>query len=175
MMNKRRTAVVLFVCFVAGLVGCGRRTVQNTLFEGNEYVLEFPASWEVKSHFQGADLVGISPPESPDDQFRKNVTVVLENMPASMTDQAYLDLSVGQLREGFGLTGDIGFTPTSVGHMAGHHIHYVAEIQQGAMDNDAYIVIHDGAVYVITCAHAIGKRDALKSTMDGIIATFDIK
>ena len=171
MMNKRRTAVVLFVCFVAGLVGCGRRTVQNTLFEGNEYVLEFPASWEVKSNFQGADLVGISPPESPDDQFRENVTVVLENMPASMTDQEYLDLSVSQLREGFGLTGDIGFTPASVGSMAGHHIHYVA----GMMDNDAYVVIHGGAVYVITCAHAIGKRDGLKSTMDGVIATFDIK
>ena len=175
MMNRKRTVFVLFVCLVAGLVGCGKRTVQNTLFEGNEYVLELPDSWEVKSHFQGADLVGISPVENPGDQFRENVTVVLENMPASMTDQEYLDLSVSQLREGFGLSGDLGFTPASVGHMAGHHIHYVAEIQQGAMDNDAYIVIHDGAVYVITCAHAIGKRDALKSTMDGIIATFDIK
>ena len=174
-MNRKRTVFVLFVCLVAGLVGCGKRTVQNTLFEGNEYVLELPDSWEVKSHFQGADLVGISPAENPGDQFRENVTVVLENLPASMTDQEYLDLSVSQLREGFGLSGDLGFTPASVGHMAGHHIHYVAETQQGAMDNDAYIVIHDGAVYVITCAHAIGKRDALKSTMDGIIATFDIK
>lgn len=174
-MNQKRTMFVLFVCLVTSLVGCGRRTLQNTLFEGNEYVLEFPDSWEIQSQFQGADMVGISPQESPDDSFRENVTVVLENMPASMTDQEYLDLSASQLKQTFNLPGDIGFTPTRVGHMAGHHISYVAEIPQGTMDNDAYIVIHGGAVYVITCAHPLGGRDAMKSTMDGIIATFNIK
>ena len=88
-MNQKRTMFVLFVCLVTSLVGCGRRTLQNTLVEGNEYVLEFPDSWEIQSQFQGADMVGISPQESPDDSFRENVTVVLENMPASMTDQGW--------------------------------------------------------------------------------------
>lgn len=174
-MNKRRTILVLLACFLVGLVGCGKRTVQNTIFQGKEYVLEFPDFWDVHSNWMGTDLAGLSPQEDPTDEFRENVNVILENLPASMTDEEYMEISLDGLKNLFLVPASTSFTRTRVGNRDGYHVHYQAHIEQGHVDNDVYVVIDGGGAYVITCSHEVGKRDAFKSTMDGIIATFDIK
>jgi len=167
--------LVLLACCLAGLVGCGKRTVQNTIFQGKEYVLEFPDSWDVHSNGMGTDLAGLSPVQGEDDKFRENVNVALENLPALMTDEEYVERSLDVLRNGPLVPASTSFTRTRVGQMDGYHIHYQASIKDRFMDNDAYIVINGGAAYVITCSSEVDTRDAFKPTMDAIIATFDIK
>ena len=167
--------LVLLACCLAGLVGCGKRTVQNTIFQGKEYVLIFPDSWEVHSNWMGADLAGLSPQEDPTDEFRESLNVVLENLPALMTDEEYVERSLDVLRNGLLVPASTSFTRTRVGNRDGYHVHYQASIKDRLMDNDAYIVINGGAAYVITCSSEVGTRDGFKPTMDAIIATFAIK
>jgi len=67
----------------------------------------------------GADLIGFSPLESPEDTFRENVNVVLENLPKAMTDKEYLALTLTNMNKAFGLPSDKTFVPVPVGNQKG--------------------------------------------------------
>ncbi len=171
---KRLTIVM---CVIVALCGCGKKeTVQKTAFLGDDYKLEFPGTWEINDKgIMGTDLIGLSPIEDAKDTFRENVNVVLENLPKSMTDAEYLQLSLKHLNKVFALPPDKKFTQTKVGNQQGYHLRYSMQMGQNNMDNDVYVVIKDGAAYIITCSHAKGKRDAFKSTIDSIVDTFAIE
>jgi len=166
---------VMSISIVLCVYGKGK-TVQGTAFAGKDYKLLFPATWEINDKgFMGTDVIALSPVENAKDKLRENVCVVLENIPASMTDAKYLELTLANLDKMFGGFSDKKFVKLKVGKHQGYHLHYSAQVGINKMDNDVYIVRQGRAVYVITCSHAKGKRDSFKSTMDSIIKTFAIE
>ena len=174
---KTKVIVIVVMCLIVTLCGCGKKkTIRNTSLPGKDYALQFPDTWETKdTGVMGTDLIGLSPLEDPQDTFRENVTVMLESMPESMTDAEYLKLTLTNMSNIFGLPSEANFTKTKVGTADGYHLLYSMQMGQNEMDNDVYIVIDKGAVYVLTCSHLKGKRNAFKATMDAVIETFAIK
>ena len=174
-----KTQLIVVTCVIIALCGCGKKekkTVQNTPFSGEDYSLKFPDTWEIKDRgFMGTDLMGLSPTENPQDTFRENVNVVLENISASMSDEEYLKLSLTSLNKIFGVPSDRPFGQAKVGHHQGYHLRYSAQMGQIKVDNDIYIVLQKGAAYIITCSNLKGKRDTFKPIMDSIVETFQIK
>ncbi len=172
----KKVAVILILASFA-LSGCGKKkTVNNTTFAGKNYGMKFPDTWEINdSGAMGTDIVGLSPVEGPSDKFRENINVVLENVPTSLPEKDYLDLSLKNLTEGLGIKPGLKFTKTKVGSAEGYHLHYTAKIGEIEVDNDLYIVIKNGGSYIITCSNSKGKRDAFKSVMDSVIATFSVE
>lgn len=172
---KARLIILMSVCFVLSVYGRGK-TIQGTAFIGKDYKLQFPSTWQINDKgFMGSDVIALSPLENAKDKIRENVCVVLENIPASMTDTKYLELTLMNLNKMFGGFSDKKFVKLKVGKHQGYHLHYSIKVGINEMDNDVYIVRQGQAVYVITCSHAKGKRDSFKSAMDSIIKTFTIK
>jgi hypothetical protein len=169
--------LLLVMCLLLGTCGCGRKkTFQNTAFSGKKYTLTFPSTWEANdTGIMGTDRVGLSPLEDANDIFRENVTVVLENLPSSMTDQKYLDLTIKSLTKAFGLSEGVAFSKVRVGAQEGYHLRYAFQMGQQALDNDVYIVVRKGSAYILTCSNAKGKRDVFKPVMDATIASFNIE
>lgn len=172
-----KTKVIVVMCVILAPYGCGRKkTVQNTMFSGKDYALQFPDTWEVNNkRIMGTDLIGLSPLEDPKDTFRENVGVGLENLPKSMTDKEYVEASLNNMSKAFGLPPGAEFAKARVGNTDGYHLRYSLQMGPKEVDNDVYIVIHKGSAYILTCSNAKGKRDAFKATMDSIIATFKFK
>ena len=170
-----KTRLVL-LCLAVVICGCGKKIIQNTTFSGKAYTLTFPDTWEINDKgMMGADLIGFSPLESPEDTIRENVNVVLENLPKAMTDKEYLALTLTSMNKAFGLPSDKTFAPVPVGNQKGHHLHYSLQMGQNIMDNDLYIVLKNNSAYIITCSNPEGKREAFKTTMDNVVKTFSLK
>ena len=165
------------MCAFFALCGCQKKkTVHNTAFLGEDYAIDFPDNWEVKSkENKYADVIGISPKEDVQDLFRENVNVVLENIPTSMTDAEYLKHSLSNANEILGLPAEKEFSPLKVGKYPGYHIQYSTQVDQIEAGCDIYIVLHERSAYVITFSYAKGKRDAYIPTVDSIIESFVIK
>ena len=169
--------VTLALCLIVSVYTCWgeKKTIQGTAFSGDDYTLNFPSTWGVKRGVMGTDLIGLSPLESPSDNFQENINVVVDNIPDSMSVSMFLQYNLDAMNKMYGLPEDASFSKVRVGSSDGYHLRYSARVGQLSLDNDCYIVLINKASYFITCSHISGKRDSYKSTVDSIISSFEVK
>lgn len=174
-------AAVLAAMLLTAVATCNaeetkKKALDNTPFNGRDYELKFPDTWEINSSgMMGTDVIGLTPMEGNDDNFRENINVVLENLPEGITAQEYLDANITNMKKTFGLPEDAKFEKVKVGSCDGYHLHYSLKMGNYELDNDVYIVVVKNAAYIITCSNEKGKRDKYKKEMDGVVKTFKLK
>jgi len=176
--------IMVSMCLIVATCGCGgkpKKTLQGTDFFGSDYDLEFPDDWEVVTDEEkmNEDIVALSPYEGPDDIFREQVSVGLENFPEDVSEQRYVEMCLEYLVMSNRLPEDTQFEKTRIGTEDAYHLRYsriepAGEETEIETDNDVYIVVDGQAAYIITCNYEKGKRDTFQSTVDTIINTFEL-
>jgi hypothetical protein len=58
------------------------------------FSIDFPPDWEVREGEMGLDVIALSPPEGPSDQFRENVSVASSPMSTPLSADAILDANI---------------------------------------------------------------------------------
>ena len=172
----RRLTITIACLFLAGAALCGeKKTIQGTSFQGNDYEILFPRDWEVTHGIMGTDVLALSPLESEDDEFRENINVALENIPASLGSKGFLAQAARDLKNYYGLPADTAYVKVNLGNCIAYHLHYHATLGVKKREHDQYYVLKGVSAYCITCTYAVGKRAQYKPIMDRILMTFLVK
>lgn len=141
----------------------------------NGFTIGYPPGWEKK---QGGDLaitVFLSPAEGPSDDFRENVNVLIQDIPADMTLDQYTDLSI---RQGKSLVS--GFTvlrteATTLSGGRGTRLFYLGKPAGQSLEFEAVWIVRSGKAFVITFT---GTRDSFSQFLaeaEGIMFSFQLR
>ena len=94
--------VCLLVCLSA-CTGHDLKDVHGNKFTGAAYDIRVPDGWLTNVVSWGLDLFIVADPAGAlDDDFSENVNVVLENIPSSISEEQYLDLTRENLKGALG-------------------------------------------------------------------------
>jgi len=90
-MNSAVRVIAMIVCASIVLVpACKKRDPNRYSNAEKGFSIRLPSSWEKQENVMGTDLIVVSPAEGPEDSFRENFNVLVENLKADMTlDQYY--------------------------------------------------------------------------------------
>jgi hypothetical protein len=105
---KKTTLFGLTTIFIS-IVACGQTTnktsvtnnqVGLTTLNENGYSIQYPDSWDLnKSGQMGTSFILFSKPSSPQDQFKENVNLIVQDLSGQNLDLAkYVEISEGQIK-----------------------------------------------------------------------------
>ena len=166
--------VVLFIALFS--YGEDKKDYSGDTFSGPDYSIEYPTGWEIKKGIMGADSVGFSPPEGLNDTFRENVNVSLEELPAGMSKERYLEASIEKMGTMFGADNLGELQTTWIGSEPGYVMEYRPTFGQLNLHNDIYIIIKGSSAYVITCSMLEGaSRSQYADKLTDVAMSFRFK
>lgn len=173
--STARIAVALLAVLLTACDGETHTTFDGQKLSGPLYTIDNVHGWQEQRGAMGADLFLTDTLGSPADAFAENINVIIEVLPAGMTDTEYLDISLQNARQMLNLTSTLDYKAVTVG---GHKGHYACiEHRMGQMDlvADSYIVVRDGKAFSITCSALRDGYDAYKPKFDDVVKTFALK
>lgn len=92
-MRYRKTAFFCIMIFLTSMTmtGCKKKDEAGRYYNRDKgFSIKIPDSWDTKKAYLGTDIVAISPPEGPGDEFHENFNVLVQPLNESMTvDQFY--------------------------------------------------------------------------------------
>ncbi len=161
-------AVAVVLPLAAG--GCGSK--EPGRFYGKGFSIKYPPAWQTQESFAGTEIIGYVPAESPMQDWRENVNVVIENLPTEMTSEAY-DNAAHEMMEKY-LT-DLNVVGSAAATLDGRdavryeHSHRMGTRQLRVL---GYSVVKGRRAYVITCTATPETYDATLPTFEDIVKTF---
>jgi serine/threonine-protein kinase len=172
-MNRFRQTVASIV-LAASVTGCAESDPH-----GKEQIrLDFPEAWEVANNLEGADIVGLSPRESSEDEFRENVNVVIENLPRSMsadtylmTLEKYMKAAEPQLEEGLAGYQLVERGSDQLGDHEAERVVYRHTAGHIQLKTLAYAVVHGRRAFIITGTAKPESFDQYRSKFEAIAQT----
>lgn len=92
-MHSRKTSLLVIVLFVTSMTvsGCKKKDEAGRYYSRDKgYSIKIPDSWDIKKAYLGTDIVAVSPPDGPLDDFHENFNVMVQPLNESLTvDQFY--------------------------------------------------------------------------------------
>ena len=137
--------------------------------DNDEYSIRYPQNWEVHKDFEGTDFCILSLPVSPDDLFRENVNLVIEEIGKEVSIDKYAALSLKNLRKKYDVTDEKKY---SVDGQEFYHL--ILKGKDNIYLKQNYL-IKGKKVYILTFAYESDEKEALKHEGDKIMVSFKIK
>jgi len=149
----------------------GFRTYHNP---ARGFSITFPADWERKENFRGMVVVAISPQAGPDDTFRENAAVVVEDLPAGTALDVYEKACREKLAASFK---DHGYrehesSRTSLAGCDAVRLVYSHRKDDFAMKLITWLVVKGGRGYVICCGSTPAEFDGHLPVFEQIGGSF---
>lgn len=161
-----------------GAMGMGEQSFLNYLNLNRGIRLSYPASWEKREQNAAAGFaVGfLSPQEDPSDQFRENLTVVIEPIPPGTTLEQYVQGCLkGMSQYPFQF---LEHAPSMVsGRQAYRHI-YTGPLQTPVPLSGKwmqYVTVANSSGYVTTYTAELKKFDKFLPVIQSMIDSLEIK
>ena len=144
--------VFSLLALAIGLAACGKSPEKSTVtgdpFEGSDYAMSVPESWETRTQYMGSDFIALRPADEAS-AFRENVNVILENLPGDTSQDEYFTASIDSIRA-MNEAGIVSQEMVKIGELDAMKIHYTLPFGDSILDNDAYILVEGKGAYIIT-------------------------
>ena len=161
----------LFVAAIM-LAGCGSGA--SGVVEGLGFAIRMPSGWEIKQC--GEDVVvALEPKESKDDNFRENVSVVVEDVREGTELEEYVKRRVRDMRrlsEDFYLWGN---TKATLDGITARRLVYSITFARIKCKCLALIALRGAHGYVVTCAAEPHRFDQLLPLFKECVGSFRFK
>lgn len=115
------------------------------------YAIDFPSRWQTREQVMGTSVISLSPLESKKDTFAENVNVVVEELGAGATLDAYTETSVKVLEQYLNAPKLIENKRVTLGGLPAQRLVYEHTQGQFKLRGLAYLVVAGSKGYVLTC------------------------
>jgi len=163
---------LFLACLLLTNVAFSKTAIDGTTFVGPDYSITLPSDWQIDKG-QGYDVAGVYVNEQTMEF--QTVNVVLENIPAGVSEDMYLQASVDNLRKLEEVKSVSDPDIVKVGKYDAHHFAYTMDLGFMVLKSDAYVVIQDKAAYIISCGTNQEGVASFKPVKDKILASFSIQ
>lgn len=118
-----------------------------------------PAGWQTKEDVRGSGAAFVEPPQSPTDDFRENINIVVTQLPADMGLEAYVKANDGNMAKLATGYEELESAAVDLNGQAARRTVFKHKV--GALDLQVlcYLLIKDGGGYALICT---ARADAYK-------------
>ncbi|MBN1533062.1 MAG: hypothetical protein JXA20_10405 [Spirochaetes bacterium] len=172
-MNRRRLFIVIATLLM--VIGCSRFDMTGYEDTRKGFSINLPKKWEIKRDYMGADVAALDPQGSGIMQFRPNVTVISESMPAALRPHDYYRLQFKSIQS---LTDRIRNFHLQenrfvmIGGVQGKRLIYGYSVGELRVMVISCSVIHNGTGYVITGTTTYENFNTFKDTFLRVYKSF---
>lgn len=180
-----RVAVVCLVVVAVVAAGCsgtdsserdGDSRADWDTYRSSEYsvTMEYPSEWTKRENVMGAVVAFLSPAESPSDDFRENVNLVVEDLsadPISLTE--YWGYSLAQGPKLITDFAQVSSGDTAVAGQEAKQAVYTGRQGQFQLKFMVLCTIRNHRAYTITYTAEVTRYSDYIQTADGIMDSFD--
>lgn len=135
------------------------------------FSLRYPPHWDLQNGPEGIVFHLFSPQSSPDDTFRENVNLVIENHIAGMSLDKYVALSVKNLKNKF----NISFSDTRKYAIDGQVYYQLDQQWKDGMRLTQHIYLKKNTAYILSFTFESDEKASIQSEGKKIMASFKVK
>lgn len=137
-----------------------------------QFAIQFPQDWEVVPNPQkGVAVVALSPPESEEDEFRENITILTGRIPPRMDHKTFLARDLEDLRNNTAGFQEYGRGTKSFQGIEWFWIDYRQVIEGIETRVMGWLAIHHGRTYVVFCTRTPERPDAFREEFEKSVAS----
>ena len=172
---KRLLHLALAFSLIACSEASDKLTIDGNQFVGSDYTLTIPEDWVIKEDFMGSDLIATNAEMADSPQFSDGIAVTLENLPESISEEEYVELSTKLLQDVMGA--EVSETePYELNGVDATRFRYQMTMGNRTLDNDAILILQEDAAYIITLTTQAGEgRDARIEPLLEVAKTFEFQ
>ncbi len=163
------------LCVVILMASCSdndaAKTPQGFSFRGKNYVLKNVHGWEEKRSQMLTDRMWLSPLEGSGDAFRENLSVTVEDIPADMNLDKYIQNSMEDL-SATGISFMANYEPTNINGFEARVAHISHTIGTFKLVLDSYVILDNNHVYVISCMATEETYEEYRPQFESMVGTF---
>lgn len=169
--------------WVIVLTGCGATPTTNPTqtwnvalesYQSSGFMIWFPKDWTHQENVYWAQVMFFAP-QATGDQFRENVSVVTEQLPAPMTVSDYYTAVKTQLTQLISGYQEITNEDIDLNGVAAKKLVYKGSQSNYALQRTQVIVIKDTTAYVISYTATADTYSDFVKEVDTIIASFTVQ
>ncbi len=153
---------------------CKSQNPNRYINNKDKFSIQFPNNWEIKENYYGTNVMALSPLENNEDNFRENLNVVVETIPARMSLEDYFSLSVKNLHQLNNFNDEFSgydeFDNTKV-----KWLYYTHELANYKLKVVLYQLVKDGKGYSITATAKAEDFDKYKDQFQNSASTFEFE
>jgi hypothetical protein len=136
------------------------------------YAIDFPSRWQTREQVMGTSVISLSPLESKKDTFAENVNVVVEDLGADATLEAYTEASVKVLKQYLNAPKLVENKRVTLGGYPAQRLVYEHTQGQFKLRGLAYLVVAGSKGYVLTCTAETAQFAKYQAQFEKICRTF---
>ena len=184
--NMRQIQLLGLTFLFISLIACGQTMQKNT---GNEtengwkslnesgYSIQYPENWELdKSGKMGLSLILLTKPSSPQDQFRDNVNMLIQDLQGQNINlDKYVEISEGQIITMVSNGNLLESKRLSENGSEFQKIIYTGDQGVYKLKFEQYYWIKNGKAYVLTLTCELEQFETYKVTGEKILKSFRLK
>ena len=172
--------------FIVSLASCSQTTNKNdksdipanweTLDEAN-YMIQYPDSFELNTSGQmGMSFILLSKKTSPQDEFRENVNLVIQDLAGQNIDlDKYVEISESQIKSMIINSDIIESKRVKTGNLASQKVIFTGFQGQFNIKFEQHYWIVNNKAYVLTFTAEVNEFDNYKDVSEKIMNSFRIK
>ncbi len=171
---------------VISLIACGQTTQKNTgketengwkALNESSYSIQYPENWDLdKSGKMGMSLILLSKQSSPQDQFRDNVNLLIQDLQGQNINlDKYVEISEGQIKTMITNGNLIESKRLSENGSEFQKVIYSGDQGVYKLKFEQYYWIKNGKAYVLTLTCEIEQFETYKVTGEKILNSFRLK
>jgi hypothetical protein len=145
-------------------------------YHNQGFSIQFPAGWETREDVPGLAVMGILPPEGPEDRFVENCVVAIEELGEEVALRAYKERALAQLRrtsQGFLLLQEADEHTFS--GIAAKKLVYDQEIGEMELRLLVYLMVGEKRAYLVTCGTGQSAYNAYKKLFEQVAKSFQLE
>jgi hypothetical protein len=139
----------------------------------------YPVGWEKleETGAAGFMVMFLSPPEGPSDQFRENVNVIVERIPAPVRLEDLVANNLRLIKQQMPVTDISQPQPVQLAGMPAYQVTYCGQLPVGGLPGKwlQIYTVKGSNVYTVTYTAETSKFEAFLGVMQKIIASLEIK
>jgi hypothetical protein len=139
------------------------------------YAITFPGRWQTREQVMGTSVISLSPLESKKDTFAENVNVVVEDLGAGATLDAYTGASVKILEQYLNSPKLVENKRVTLGGLPAQRLVYEHVQGQFKLRGLAYLVVAGAKGYVLTCTAETSQFAKYQAQFEKICRTFGVR
>ena len=180
-MKQTQLLALTFMVFI--LMACGQKSQKNAanktengwkeLSESN-YSIQYPDNWELnKSGQMGMSFIILSKQTSPQDQFRENVNLLIQNLQGQPINlDQYVEISEGQVKTMLTNGNLIESKRLNVNGSEFHKIIYTGDQGIYKLKFEQYYWVKNEQAYILTLTCELNQFDTYRITGEKILNSF---
>ena len=142
---------------------------------GDVFRLSVPGDWDVRQDVKSVRLIALAPLDGPDDPFRENLNVTIQDVPEATSLEAYYDDVFAEIATSIPSFQEVETRNTRIGGVPAKRLVYEYTFNGRPFRVITYVLLGGDRGYFLTGTALASTFDAYAETFEQIAETFELE